>query len=230
MHLLLVASAASSYLYCVNSPSIAIRRPSPVPFLDCLGGFGSARLAGWSRATPTDQKELLQRLRPEVQCTFGPTPPQGTQILVSAFPSQQDLDACGSGLKVLVIPFAGLPVATKNLVTDAGFIKNGLRLHNVHHNSSTTAEMAVALGLAAAKQLLPADRSLRKGDWSPRGIPSYGDPDPMFQLGLDGQTALVLGYGEVGRRVSRAAKSFPSMRIVNGILIRSEVHLGLLHQ
>eukprot|EP00913_Durusdinium_trenchii_P035104 g32838.t1 len=160
-----------------------------------MGGFGSARLAGWSRATPTDQKELLQRLRPEVQCTFGPTPPQGTQILV------------------LVIPFAGLPVATKNLVTDAGFIKNGLRLHNVHHNSSTTAEMAVALGLAAAKQLLPADRSLRKGDWSPRGIPSYGDPDPMFQLGLDGQTALVLGYGEVGRRVSRILAAM-NMRVI----------------
>ena len=32
----------------------------------------------------------------------------------------------------------------------------------------------------------------RQGDWSPRGLPSDGDPDPMMQLSLEGQGALVL--------------------------------------
>ncbi|CAE6971816.1 gyaR [Symbiodinium natans] len=73
--------------------------------------------------------------------------------------------------------------------------------------------MAIALGMAAAKQLLPADRKLRKGDWSARGLPSDGDPDPMMQLSLEGQTALVLGYGEVGRRVSRVLAAM-NMRVL----------------
>lgn len=73
--------------------------------------------------------------------------------------------------------------------------------------------MAIALGMAAAKQLLPADQKLRKGDWSPRGLPSTGDPDPMMQLSLEGQGVLVLGFGEVGRRVSRVLAAM-NMRVL----------------
>ncbi|CAJ1431794.1 unnamed protein product [Effrenium voratum] len=177
-----------------------------------MGGSGGGRLAGWSRATATDQRELLARLRPEVQCTFGPVAPRGTQILVTAFPSEEDLHGCGPELKALVVPFAGLPVATQKILKDGGW-EGGLQVHNVHHNSSTTAEMAIALGMAAAKQLLPADRLLRKGDWSARGLPADGDPDPMMQMSLDGQTALVLGYGEVGCRVARVLAAM-NMRVI----------------
>mmetsp|Transcript_111524 Transcript_111524/g.355958 ORF Transcript_111524/g.355958 Transcript_111524/m.355958 type:complete len:243 (-) Transcript_111524:125-853(-) len=67
--------------------------------------------------------------------------------------------------------------------------------------------MAVTLGLAAAKQILLADCSLRKGDWSARGIPADGDPDPLPQLSLSHCTALVLGYGSIGRRIGRVMRA-----------------------
>lgn len=83
--------------------------------------------------------------------------------------------------------------------------------------------MAIALLLAAAKRLIPADRRIRQHDWRPRGLPFAGaqvarsptrwpgpvqsaslgslglhpsqvdPPEPMVML--DGRTALVLGLG-----------------------------------
>ena len=56
-----------------------------------------------------------------------------------------------------------------------------------------TAELAVALALAAAKRLLVADARLRKGDWRARGLPPPppGEPGPLPQLTLDGKKAVV---------------------------------------
>ena len=57
--------------------------------------------------------------------------------------------------------------------------------------------MAIALLMAAAKFIVPIDRRLRAHDWTPRYAPSQ-------YIGLDGKTTVVLGYGEIGRRVARA--------------------------
>jgi len=109
----------------------ASRRPlsaqeAPLRAHVLMGGSGGGRLAGWSRATEADQAELRARLRPEVSCTFGPVVPRGTQILVTAFPAESDLQACGVDLKALVIPFAGLPVATKHVLQQGGWVQRGL--------------------------------------------------------------------------------------------------------
>eukprot|EP00960_Hanusia_phi_P037892 753172-Hanusia_phi.AAC.2 len=79
---------------------------------------------------------------------------------------------------------------------------------NLHHNAPMTAELAVALGLAACKQVFEADRLLRSNDWSARGIPCDGVPEPLPMLLLQGKTALVVGYGEVGQRVARIMSAF----------------------
>lgn len=169
-----------------------------------MGGQGGGQLAGWNRITESDKVELVRLVRPEIRFSYGPEPPQDTHVLVGAFPSQEQMLRAGPELKVLVIPFAGVPATTRKLLVEEGWTAKGLRVHNIHHNSTMTAEMAVALALAAAKQLIPADRLLRSGDWSARGIPADGDPDPLPQMSLEGSTALVLGYGAVGRRVARA--------------------------
>ena len=65
-----------------------------------------------------------------------------------------------------------------------------------------------------AKLLVPADRRLREGDWRPRGYPYPGRVErPMAMVGLEEQTALVLGLGAVGLRVSRACTAL-GMRVV----------------
>jgi phosphoglycerate dehydrogenase-like enzyme len=65
----------------------------------------------------------------------------------------------------------------------------------VHHNAGPTAELALGPVLAAARALVPSDQAMRSGDWTPRFIP------PAPTMVLDGHPAVVVGYGEVGRRV-----------------------------
>jgi phosphoglycerate dehydrogenase-like enzyme len=69
-------------------------------------------------------------------------------------------------------------------------------VHNLHHNALPVAEHVIALLLAAAKSIVPMDRSLRRHDWTPR----Y---EPDNTILLEGKTALMLGHGAIGQRVSR---------------------------
>jgi phosphoglycerate dehydrogenase-like enzyme len=98
-------------------------------------------------------------------------------------------------LRALIIPWAGLPEPTRTLMADFPHVA----VHNLHYNSGPVAEMALALLLAAARRLVPADRALRAGDWTPRYAPS---DSPL----LAGNTALILGYGAIGRQVARLCR------------------------
>jgi phosphoglycerate dehydrogenase-like enzyme len=137
--------------------------------------------------------QLLQRsLHESVAIHFDsdlPSPAE-YQILVAGRPTREQIMA-SPRLLTLIIPWAGLPLVTRDLMREHPQIA----VHNLHHNAPETAEMALALLLAAAKRIVPIDQRLRKGDWSPRYEPS------RTQL-LMGRTALILGYGEIGRRVA----------------------------
>ncbi len=114
------------------------------------------------------------------------------EVLIEGRPTAEMLDACPN-LRAVIVPFAGVPQATLELVRR----RNGITIHNLHHNAPETAELAVALLLAAAKRVVPMDAALRKGDWRPR----Y---QPDGTVSLEGKTALVLGYGEIGKRAARS--------------------------
>jgi len=152
---------------------------------------------------PEAMERLFSLLDPGVKIITGPELPEpaGYRVLVSGRPSEEVLDA-SPALELLVIPFAGLPVTTKELLADFPDIA----VHNLHHNAAATAEMAVALMLTAAKRIVPFDRDLRKHDWGPR----YEDLPSML---LEGMTVLILGYGTVGRRVARVARGL-GMRVM----------------
>jgi len=113
------------------------------------------------------------------------------EVLVAGRPHREHLTASQT-LRMLVIPFAGIPESTRALLQDFP----GLAVHNLHHNAALTAEMAVTLMLAAAKFIVPCDRALRDDDWRPR----YNPPPA---LSLDGKTVLILGFGQVGQRIGR---------------------------
>ena len=113
-------------------------------------------------------------------------------VLVEGVPER----ALAAGCSVIVIPWAGVPRKTRELAVELG-----VPLYKLHHNAAPTAEMAMALLLAAAKRIVPYDRALRKGDWRPR----YGE---MHNTLLLGKTAVVLGHGAIGRRVAAACEGF----------------------
>ena len=140
------------------------------------------------------RQTLLEHLDPQVELCYGPELPQPAdyQVLVAGRPERRHLEA-SPALHTLVIPWAGLPEVTRNLLADFPH----LAVHNLHHNAVLTAELALALLLAAAKFVIPFDRSLRLGDWRPRYRPN---PSLM----LSGKTALIIGYGHIGRRIGAA--------------------------
>ncbi len=145
-----------------------------------------------------EARALLESLvDPNVALTYGDElPSDGPQLLVAGRPDPRHLDAAPE-LQTLLIPWAGLPVTTAELMKR----HPDIAVHNIHHNAGSAAELAFALALAAAKMLIPGDRALRTGDWSPRytagGI-----------VRLDSGRALILGYGAIGQRLAEYCRAF----------------------
>ena len=130
---------------------------------------------------------LTEHLHPDLRLHVAPEPSPETRILVSGLPKREWLTAL-SQLEMLIVPYTGLPKATRKMLLEVGH----LRVHSLRYNSEATAEMAVALLLTAAKRLLPVDHAFRESHWL-RHEP---------HVGLSGESVLVLGYGSVGRRVA----------------------------
>lgn len=123
-----------------------------------------------------------------------PSPPD-YQVLVNGTPIREQLTA-SPNLDTLIIPYAGVPEATRNLLCDYPQLK----VYNLHYNAAPTAEMAIALLTAAAKFLVPIDRIFRKHDWTPR---HQANPSLL----LEGKTTLLLGFGNIGQRVGRICQA-----------------------
>jgi len=134
---------------------------------------------------------LRANLADSVQLTNGAEIPVDTHVLIGGRPTSEQLAACPF-LRAIIVPWAGVPENTRELLCEFPHVT----LHNLHHNAAATAEMALALLFAAAKFIVPLDQKLRANDWSPRYAPARS-------LGLEGKTALIIGYGQIGQRVGR---------------------------
>lgn len=139
---------------------------------------------------------LIERLDPSIRVTEGPEiiDPEDVAVLVGGFPEKEHIDACPR-LRVLIVPFAGTPVQTYTLLRDYPDVT----VHSLHYNAIPTAELAIALMLAAAKLIVPIDRDMRRGDWTARYTVT-----PVTRL--YGKKALILGYGKIGRHIARACE------------------------
>lgn len=157
----------------------------------------------FSPSDPLEITELHSQLDPGIEVTTGDALPEPADfhILVAGRPTRTQL-AASPNLQALIIPFAGLPEPTRQLMTEFPHVA----VHNLHHNSAQTAEMAIALLMAAARCIVPIDRQFRQHDWTPR----Y---EPPAEVILDGGTALILGYGAIGQRVARVCQAM-GMRIL----------------
>lgn len=141
------------------------------------------------------ERELLARgLDPSIEVTVGDAPAPGTEVLVCGHATGELLDAAGDSLRALIVPYTGPPRETVEAVA----ARPGISLHNLHHNAAATAEVAVALLYAAAKGLPRRHAQFKEHGWPSR---LWADSDAIL---LSGRTALVAGYGAIGRRVAMA--------------------------
>jgi phosphoglycerate dehydrogenase-like enzyme len=160
--------------------------------------------SGTHRDSDKGAWEILEsKLDPDITIYTGLEIPDPADyhILICGRPTVAQLDA-SPDLHTLLIPWAGLPVETAEVMP----MYPRIAIHNLHHNAITTAETALTLMMAAAKHLIPIERSLRAHDWTPR----Y-QPNPAVILA--GKTALILGYGHIGRHIGRVCAAM-GMRIL----------------
>lgn len=137
-----------------------------------------------------DTATLTAHLPPAIKITSGTT--EGNfHILISGRPSRADVEG-SANLHTVIVPWTGIPPETRQLLLEFPHIA----VHNTHHHADIVAEYTLALLLATAKVLVPMDRALRQGDWRPRYRPNPS-------LLLTHSTALILGYGAIGRHVGR---------------------------
>lgn len=156
-------------------------------------------------------------LEPGIRLSSGEVAPSPAdyEILIAGLPRRDHLTA-SPRLKTLIIPWSGLPEATRKLALEFPHIA----VHNIHHNAAPAAEAAVALMLAAARMTAPIDRALRSNDWTPRY--HYGESIPRGPLLLSGKTALIAGYGAIGRRIAAACRGLE----MNVIAIKRDTGTG----
>lgn len=146
-------------------------------------------------------RESLRRQLKGIVLSHGSVPHPETQIWSTGSAEPETLDSL-PGLKSIIVPWAGVP----ERLIEALQTRPLISLHNLHHNADATAEMAVALLLSSSRQIPRADRQIREGKWGMR----FGLPEPTL---LHGRTALVLGWGEIGKRVGRICRGL-GMKVI----------------
>lgn len=145
-------------------------------------------------------RALREGIPDGVLLSTGSDPHPETNILVAGRPTLDQMRRLHC-LRAVVVPFTGVPPETIEAVRAL----NGVTLHNLHHNAAATAEMAIALLFATAKRLIPADSEFRQAGWK-----AHEQPPATL---LTGKTALVLGYGEIGRRIADCCEGI-GMRVI----------------
>ena len=147
----------------------------------------------WADELPPPRDELLRRI---AGC-------DGVLTLLTDRVDDEFLDAAGPGLRVV----SNYAVGFDNIDV-AACARRGIPVGNTPGVlTETTADLAFALLMAAARRLPEGDRYVRGGHWKTWG--------PLLLLGPDvhGATIGIVGFGRIGQAVARRAQGF-GMRIL----------------
>jgi glyoxylate reductase len=127
------------------------------------------------------------------------------------------LDACGDGLRLV----ANFAVGYDNVDLDA-CRERGVTVTNTPDVlTEATAELAIALTLAAARRMSDAERDLRAGRWL------GWDPGAYRGLEVWGSTVGVVGMGRIGHRYARLAHGLGAEIVYTGPSAKPEAESEL---
>jgi glyoxylate reductase len=167
-------------------PKVFVSRRIPDDGLDPILAACEAQV--WPDDLPPPRGELLQAIR---GC-------DGVLTLLTDRVDDEFLDAAGPGLKVV----SNYAVGFDNIDVPA-LTARGIPAGNTPGVlTETTADLAFALLMAAARRLPEADRYVRAGQWKTWG--------PLLLLGPDvhGATLGIVGFGRIGQAMARRARGF----------------------
>ena len=139
-----------------------------------------------------DRDELLRRVRGAAAIVADPTVPVDGELL----------DAAGPSLRVV----ANFAVGYDNVDLEACRSRGVVVTNTPDVLTNATAELAVALMLAAARHLGAGERLVRAGRWT------GWDPAALLGRELSGSTVGIVGLGRIGLRVAELLRGFePSL-------------------
>ncbi len=122
---------------------------------------------------------------------------EDADILASNRVSREYIESA-SKLKMIQTFSAGIEDVDYKAVKDRG----GIILCNSHINAEEVAEYAIMLLLSVAKNIIPNDRELRKGNWTY----AFGGPNPNIEIRH--KTCLLIGLGNIGSEIAKRLQSF----------------------
>jgi lactate dehydrogenase-like 2-hydroxyacid dehydrogenase len=167
-------------------PRVFVARRIPADGLDPILGDADANV--WPDDLPPPRDELLRAV---AGC-------DGVLTLLTDRVDDEFLDAAGPQLKVV----SNYAVGFDNVDVPA-CTRRGIPVGNTPGVlTETTADLAFALLMAAARRLPEGDRYVRDGKWKTWG--------PMLLLGPDvhGSTLGIVGFGRIGQALARRAAGF----------------------
>jgi phosphoglycerate dehydrogenase-like enzyme len=159
-----------------------------------LGAESARRFAAESAGEPRSHGAARIEIRVGTSREQAERQRDWAEVLVDGDPDPAMLD--GSALRHVLVPYAGVAAQLREAV----LARPRLALWNSHFNAAFVAQHALALLLASANRIAEGDRAMRRGDWGPR----YDDGFTSLQL--DGKTALLLGYGAIGREIEKRVR------------------------
>ena len=190
-----------------DRPKVFVARQIPEDGLAPIRDACDARI--WEDELPPPRASLLEAV----------TGCDGVLTLLTDRVDDEFLDAAGSGLKVV----SNYAVGYDNIDVGA-CTSRGVAVGNTPGVlTETTADLAFALLMAAARRLPEGDRYVRAGKWKTWG--------PLLLLGPDvhGSTLGIVGFGRIGQAVARRASGF-GMRILYHDLARATPEAEAEHQ
>lgn len=161
-----------------------------------------------TRALPGDALDRL-RAEHEVDVWPGDLPPSREELMAGAKDADGllclltdtiDADLIAACLRLRAI--SNYAVGSDNIDRDAAAARGIAVSVTPDVLTDTTADLAFALMLAAARRLPEAERAVRTGEWQTW--------EPAGWLGLDvhGTTLCIVGMGRIGSAVARRAEGF----------------------
>ena len=161
---------------------------------DPLGEAGSELLAAAPDvtvrvATGLAKPDLLEAVR-------------DVEALIVRSGTQVDAEVIEAAPRLRIVGRAG--VGTDNIDVDAATKRGVLVTNTPHANTTATAELTMALMLAAARHIGPAHGIVAAGQWERSGFTGFE---------LKGKTLGIVGFGRIGRAVAARARAF-EMRVV----------------
>jgi len=111
------------------------------------------------------------------------------------------LDAAGETLRVV----SNYAVGYDNVDIDACRARGVVVTNTPDVVTEGTANLAIALMLAAARRVVEGDRFVRSGEWARHGVLG---PDEFLGMDLAGRTLLIVGAGRIGDATALRARAF----------------------